>query len=133
MIPNKKADLHKTASKELEEKLPQIFSIQNTRKVNNDYTVSFKNSYYQLDQEQPISVYKKDIVTMEEWLNGEIKIRLNNKYLNYSVLPERPKKQCDIKLSAIVTKKPSGWKPPKSHPWRNSFLFSKTPSTVREI
>lgn len=134
VVPNKKADLHKKASEELKEKLPQIFSIQNTRKVNNDYTVMFKNSYYQLDLgRQPISIYKKDVVTMEEHLNGEIKIRLKDKYLNFFVLPERPKKQCDVNLPAITAKKSSGWKPPTNHPWRSSFLINKSSNIIRKI
>ena len=134
VIPNKKADLHKKVSEELKVKLPQIFSIQNTRKVNNDYTVMFRNSYYQLDlYEQQTSIYKKDVVVMEEHLNGEIKIRLKNHYLKYSVLPERPKKQCEVNLAAITPRKQSGWKPPIDHPWRSSFLVNKSSNIFRKI
>jgi len=128
VVPDKKVDLHKKVNRRTKEKLPQIFSIQNTRKVNNDYTVMFETKYYQLDPTQDIVVYKKDEVTVEKHLNGEVKIRLRNTYLKYKELPERPKKQCDIKLPAITQKKPSGWKPPVNHPWKNSFLFTKQKS-----
>lgn len=128
VAPNKKADLHKKVNKETKEKLPQIFSVQNTRKVNNDYTVMFENKYYQLDLTQDIVVYKKDEVIVEKHLDGEIKIRLKNTCLKYSELPEKPKKQCDVKLMAITQKKPSSFKPPVDHPWRNSLIFTKQKS-----
>jgi len=36
-------------SKQTDKKLPQIFSIQEIRKVNNDYTIMFKNQFFQLE------------------------------------------------------------------------------------
>ncbi|VAW18958.1 Mobile element protein, partial [hydrothermal vent metagenome] len=125
VVPNKKADLHKKASNRMKEKMPQIFSVQNARKINNDYTVMFKTKYYQLDSTQDIVVYKKDAVIVEEHLTGEVKIRMKDIYLKYSILPERPKKQCSVDLIAITQKIPSSWKPPRNHPWRNSLIFAK--------
>lgn len=123
VIPNRRKNLHKTLSKQTKEKLPQIFSVQEQRKVNNDYTIMYKTKYFQLNQEQPTTVYKKDTVVVEEHLDGSVKINLKNNYLNYTVLPNRPKKEIDIKLPAITTKKQSSYKPPIDHPWRNPFLF----------
>ncbi len=128
VVPNKKADLHKKVGKKIQEKLLQIFSVQNARKINNDYTVMFKTKYYQLDSVQDIVVYKKDTVIVEEHLGGEVKIRMKDTYLKYSILPERPKKQCAVNLIAITQKTPSGWKPPINHPWRNEWLFTKQKS-----
>lgn len=125
VIPQKKNNLHKKLTKQLQKKLPQIFSVQSQRKVNNDYTVRFKNQYFQLDRQQPTTVYKKDAVIIEEHLNNTTKINLKEHYLNYQVLPERPKKQIDIKLPALTRQKPT-WKPPANHPWRRPFLSSKT-------
>ena len=89
-------------SKQIKEKLPQIFSIQNQRKVNNDYTVMFKNNFLQLDREQTTTVYKKEAVIVEEHLDKTIKLRLKDNYLNYKALPERPKKEINIKLPALT-------------------------------
>jgi len=122
--PNRRKDLHKKVTKQTKDQLPQIFSIQKQRKVNNDYTIRFENDYLQLEQEQPTTVYKKDTIIMEKHLDGSIKINLNNKYLNYKVLPDRPKKEIDIKLPAITTKRQSNYIPPANHPWRNPFIFS---------
>ena len=122
--PNRRKDLHKKVTKQTKDQLPQIFSIQKQRKVNNDYTIRFENDYLQLEQEQPTTVYKKDTIIMEKHLDGSTKINLNNKYLNYKVLPDRPKKEIDIKLPAITTRRQSNYIPPANHPWRNPFIFS---------
>ncbi|MBU4369421.1 ISNCY family transposase [Patescibacteria group bacterium] len=125
VVPNRRADLHKPLNKTIRARLPQIFSIQDKRKVMNDYTIRFEKQYFQLKQEQPTTVYKKDTVTVERRLNGEIKINLKGHYLNYTELPERPKKEINVKLAALTNRKPSQWKPPENHPWRNQFLWNK--------
>lgn len=119
VIPNKNIDLHKPLGNDLKGRLSQIFSVQSQRIVCNDYTVMFKNRYFQLEQKQPTTVFKKDTVIIEEHLNGEIKICLKDKYLNYKVLPERPKKM-NVLLPAIARQR-TAWKPPINHPWRKSF------------
>jgi hypothetical protein len=91
----------------------------------NDYTIRFENQYFQLDQEQPVIVYKKDSVIIEKHLGGDIKINLKERYLNYILLPERPKKEIDVNLIALTRIKQSNWKPPINHPWRNQFLRDK--------
>ena len=125
--PKRKKDLHKKINKQTKEKLPQIFSIQDQRKVNNDYTIMFKNNFLQLDREQTTTVYKKDTVIVEEHLDKTIKLRLRNNYLNYKTLPERPKKEINIKLPALTKQiQSSTYKPPANHPWRTQLLFDKT-------
>ncbi len=130
VIPNRKANLHRKVNEQIRERLPQIFSRQSPRMVHNDYTIMFENKYFQLGREQPISVYKKDAVIIEEHLAGGVKINLNGHYLNYTVLPERPKKQIDVELAAITPRKQSDWKPPADHPWRRSFVQSRQTVSV---
>ena len=130
VIPNKRTDLHKTISQPLKEKLPQIFSIQEQRKINNDYTIMFKKNFFQLDKKQPITVYKKDIVIVEEHLNNEIKLFFKNQYLNYFVLSERPKKEINIKLAALTPQEQNSYKPPANHPWRNFIINPKKVSNI---
>ena len=125
VIPPRKKDLHRKLNVSAKEKLPQIFSIQSARKINNDYTIRFKNKYYQLDKLQPVTVYKKDAVIMEEFLNGVVKINLKERYLNYWVLPEKPKKEINVKLPALTSREPNGWRPPADHPWRKYSLTVK--------
>ena len=62
---------------------------------------------------------------IEKHLNGDIKINLKERYLNYTILPERPKKEIDVKLPALTITKQSDWKPPANHPWRRQLFFNK--------
>lgn len=132
VTPQNNANLHRKTDKELKAKLPQIFSVQSQRKVNNDYTVLFKNRFFQLLEVQPTTIYKKDHVTVEEHLNGLMKISFKGHYLKYEELPERPKKVADLKLPALTTHK-SGYSPPANHPWRKFHLPVKKSVQVKQI
>lgn len=121
----KPSDLHRRLDKK-EIELEKILSIQSKRTVNNDYTIRFKNKYYQLNLQQPqTTVYKRDAVTVEERLNGEIKISLGDKYLDFTQLPARPEKEIKIQLAALTNRPPTAWKPPINHPWRAYVLNNK--------
>lgn len=122
---NRKKDLHRNLNKQTENSLDQILSIQNTRVINNDYTIRFNSSYYQLTRRQTTTVYKRDKVIVEERLNGEIKFRLRDTYLNYFSLPERPKKEIDIKLPALTRQIQGSYVPPANHPWRKMYIYKK--------
>ena len=69
-------------------------------------------------------VRKKERVLVEQRTDGSIHIFLRGKYLNYVVLPERPRKIVKAKVPALTTSK-SPWKPPVDHPWRRPFLVKK--------
>lgn len=125
VVAKKESDSHQKLDAQKIDQLSQIFSVQSVRKVGNDYTIRFNNNYYQLSQTQPTTVYKKDAVTIEEYLSGEVKISLRNHHLNYSCLPERPKKEIDVKLAALTSRATTNWKPPADHPWRKSFFINK--------
>jgi len=125
VAPKNKANFHKKLSLEAKSKLKQIFSIQSTRKVQNDYTIRFKNKYFQLEQIQNTTVFKKDSIIVEEHLDGNIFLRKKDKYLKFKLLPGRPRKEIDLKLIALTKTKPD-WIPPQDHPWR-SFKVSNKP------
>lgn len=113
-------DAHRPLTEEMRARLPSIFSIQSKRTVNNDYTIQFKNRWYQLSATQDTTVYKRDTVTIEERLDGTVHIRLKNTYLAHMVIPKRPK-SARMKVTALTGEKPI-WKPPANHPWRKRPL-----------
>ncbi len=125
VIAKKKNNLHRKLNEQQKIELKKILSIQSERSINNDYTIRFKNNYYQLEEVQSTTVYKRDKVVIEEHLDGSLKIALRDKYLDYFKLPTKPKKEIDVKLIALTKQKPIGWKPPFNHPWRQSFLYNK--------
>ena len=124
VVPAKKGNVHRKLTNIEKEKLNQIFSRQEIRYVNNDFTVRYKGKWFQLSEEQPTLVRRKEKVLIEERINGSIFISLRNRYLNYKELPARPEK---VKMKIIaLTRTKSSWKPPANHPWRKPFIIPKT-------
>jgi hypothetical protein len=118
-------DLHRTLTKIDTENLETIFSKQHTRKVHNDFTISFKGVWHQLSEQQPTTVLRKDTVLLEERLDGTVWISIRGKYLKYTVLPERSKKVIKMHITAL-TRERQIWKPPADHPWKRPFILSKS-------
>lgn len=120
--PASTADLHRVLGAKERKSLPSVFSRQETRTVRNDFTFSFKTNWYQITKHQPVTVCKKDIVTVEEHLDATLHVRLRGKELAIAVLPERPKK---LKVQFVIAKTAMPQKPPKKpaadHPWRQQI------------
>ncbi len=116
VVPAKIGNTHKPLSEIDKKNLNRIFSVQSIRRINNDFTIQFKNKWYQLEELQPATVRARDKVLVEEWLDGIIHFSLREKYLSYIILPERPKKIKQLPL--ILTTHELNWKPPLNHPWR---------------
>lgn len=123
--PRVKANLHKKLNQTEIKKLDSVFSRQYRRTVRSDWTVSFNKQWYQLTLQQPVTVCKNNIITVEQRLDGSVHFRLRGKYLNYELLPERPRKAKDNALWVLAagqksTPKPNA-KPAPNHPWRKTI------------
>jgi len=119
--PRAKADLHKKLTKQEKSKLDSIFSRQYQRTIRNDFTISHKKNWYQLTKDQPVTICKQGKVTVEERMDKTIHFRLRGKYLNYKLLPERPKKiNAGKNTLQWVIPKTSNYRPPADHPWRQT-------------
>lgn len=117
-----KANMHTPLTVAERKQLPSILSRHTQRVVQNDFTFSFNSQWYQLQKQQPVTVCKKDRVVVEGHTDGEIFVQLRGKYLNYQILPQRPKRST-IKSWVLTTAKDQGpkqiQKPSKYHPWRH--------------
>lgn len=123
--PKNKTNLHQQLNQKEIKQLPGIFSRQKERTILNDFTFSFNNQWHQLIKEQPATICKKDIVIVEERLDHSIHIRLRGKYLNYKLLPQRPKKlNNQTKLPWVLHANTQARKPRANHPWRLIFKAS---------
>lgn len=115
----KDGDIHRPLTETDRKNGNRIFSIQAKRKVNNDFTIQFKNHWYQLVEIQSTTVRARDTVLVEEWLDGTIHLSLREHYLAYIVLPERPKRA--KRQPTILTTHKLNWKPKANHPWKKLF------------
>jgi len=121
VVPQKRGNVHRKITEIEKKQLDQVFSKQKIGYINNDFTVRYQGKWFQLSEKQPVLVRKKEKILVEERISGEIFFSLRGKYLNYTVLPERPKKIIEAKVPALTTAK-SCWKPPDDHPWRKFIL-----------
>lgn len=125
-LPAKKTDdFH--APLNLKENLHQIFTVRSDRLVNNDFTVRFKSKWFQLDEAQPKTVLQKSKVTVEEYLNGELKIRQKDDYLNFKEISKQDletlrKQRKEQKTYVLVSNQNKVYRPPASHPWRRHMM-----------
>ena len=116
-----KTNLHKKLNEQEKKKLDSIFSRQDEKVVMNDFTISHKKNYYQLEKDQPVTICKRDSITVEERMDQSIHLRLRGKYLHYKLLPERPKKIHGGKNNLQwVIPKSTAHVPPADHPWRQT-------------
>lgn len=122
VISIKDGNVHRELTQKERVQLKSIFSIKSTRRVNLDFTIQFKNHFYQLEEIQATTIRPKDKVLVEEHLDGTIHFRFKEHYLKCFILPEKPKKIS--RQPAILTTHPLNYKPPSDHPWRK-FKFGR--------
>lgn len=125
--PASSANAHRPLTAKEQKDLDAVFSRQETRVVRNDFTFSYHTAWYQLTPDQPVTVCKKDVITIEERLDGILKFRLRGKYLATIVLPTRPKRVTVQTPWVIVkTKTTTPWRPAHDHPWRHRSSTATT-------
>ena len=125
--PTASVNLHRPLTADERKNLDSIFSRHSERTVQNDFTFAFKNQWYQLIATQSIAVQKKDIITVEEYLDHTIHVRRRGKELQYLILPDRPaplRRGIPWVLATSSAPRPA-WKPAPDHPWRQR-LFVKS-------
>lgn len=128
-------NLHRPLTADEKKNLASIFSRQTRRTVQNDFTFAFGNQWYQLVATQSIAIRKKDIVTVEEHLDGTIHVRLRGKELRYTTLPARPKPASRMIPWVLATSSSSAlrpaWRPAPDHPWRRQQFVRSVPTPAR--
>lgn len=70
--------------------LAAILSIQIQRQVQNDFTIRHRNRFFQLQESQPVRVYPKAQITVQERLDGSMQLVFKNRRLKFHSIPDRP-------------------------------------------
>lgn len=127
VVPAHEGDVHRSMSIFERENLLASFSVQNTRVVSNDFCIQFENQWIQLAHMQPTLVCRRDTVVIEKRIDGTLKVKLREKYLEFILLPRRPEKlreKITALVSAPLVRVPH--KPKTNHPWRQFKYGSNT-------
>jgi hypothetical protein len=115
----READIHRRAGRKLN--LDRVLSFQEERVVQNDWTVRWRNRWFQLTEaNQKLSLARARIVVIER-LDGGIELVFRGRTLEWVELPGRPK--AAVQTQKKTRKGTSGgqWRPGKHHPWRKRF------------
>ena len=107
-----KADLHRPVPKTID--LDRIFCIKNKAALHNDFTVQYKNRFYQVTE----AIRTKE-VTVEESFTGIVSLYHNDKKLKAKIIAKRPQRK-----KALRQPRKPRYIIPKEHYYRK-FHFSK--------
>jgi len=120
VFPKKKEDLHRRIPEDIV--LAEVLCFEESRQVQNDWTVRWRNQFFQLTKRNEALGLVKQRVTVREKLNGMIQLVYKGHILAYEKLQERPKK-ISLKVKP-VTRNRTAWKPAPDHPWRTCWSRS---------
>ena len=99
------ADIHRTATGI---DLNNVFCLQDTRQVHNDWTVTLNAQFIQLlRSDTPVPPPRSNVV-LRHWLDGSLHIFWNEHELTFSLLPAQPR-----------PKQPASRPSTTNHPWRS--------------
>ena len=126
-----RSDLHRRVSRRM--KLARVLSFQEERVVQNDWTIRWRNRWFQLTKENRKLALEKRKLTVCEQLDGTVLLLLGKRELAWEELPERPVRAAKVKsVGPPKSKSGEGRKPSVSHPWRRPYK-SPTVSTVASV
>jgi len=118
-------DLHRRVRRGV--KLERVLSFQEDRVVQNDWTIRWRNRWFQLTRENQKLALVNRHVTVCEQLDGTVLILLGNRELAWQELPERPAKVRPV--TAPQRGQGGRRKPSANHPFRRPFKTPEKTST----
>lgn len=89
VAPALPVNLHSPLTAKERTHLQSIFARKEERTVQNDFTISYNTQWYQLAKDQPVTVCKKDRITVEERLDDSRHFRLRGKELHVTPIMKR--------------------------------------------
>lgn len=99
-------------------RLKDVLCWEDTRRVQNDWTVRWRNRWFQVDvRHEGLGLAGKEI-TVRERLDGSLALLWRGQFLRFRELRQRPIR-VPIAPPAVPRK---SWTPPEGHPWRLAAL-----------
>ena len=93
--PREQSDLHRRVPRGVN--LERVLSFQEARIVQNDWTIRWRNRWFQLTQENRKLALVKRTLTVCELLDGTVLLLLGKRVLAWEELPERPQGIAKVK------------------------------------
>jgi transposase len=109
-----RGDLHRRVPHGLD--LGRVLSIQETRTVQNDWTVRFENRWFQLAEAHQKLALAGRPITVSRRLDGALELLYGGRELSYRELAVAPQREVAIEIRSS-----QGQRPPADHPWRRGL------------
>lgn len=116
--PSDVANVHRSAEGY---DLDAICSYQETRVVQNDYTIRYCHTTYQIDPRAAQPGLRRGRVTVQVRLDGTLWLWFRGQYLPFEPVPTRPAKEKPTRRRKAPPPTRQPYVPPADHPWRRSF------------
>jgi transposase len=110
------ADVHRAVPRDLKEAL----SWEEARVVQQDWTITWKNRYFQIAKEHEVLCLARKNIMVRELRCGSIQLIAGRQRLRFKELPARPRR---VAPKALTGKSP----PALNHPWRKLGAAAGTP------
>ncbi|MBE3043864.1 ISNCY family transposase [Candidatus Bathyarchaeota archaeon] len=95
--------------------LDDVLCWEETRTLNNDWTVRYENRWFQILAQSPLPPARGK-VTIRKRLDGSLHILYRGRNVAFEELPTRPAQETEVTI-----KPRKKWKPAPDHPWRNGL------------
>jgi transposase len=109
--PASSVDYHTPLSEGI--RLEDVFCFEDTRTINNDWTIRYESRLFQLKAQSNLPPAKNK-VTVRKRLDGSMQILYRDRPLDYKEISSRPEV-----VKAELIKPRTNWKPSPDHPWRS--------------
>ena len=128
--PLEQEDYHRPIPKEL--KLNDVFCFEEHRVLQNDWTIRYKNRYYQIDKDNTPLPKPKDKILLRTHLDGEMQLLYGDMPLAFrpvsqKELHQQPRQQKKIPVATAKTRPTT--KPAQNHPWRQGCTLMRNETT----
>jgi transposase len=132
VVAKQRSDLHRRLPYRVD--LDQVLAFEEERVVQNDWTVRWRNRWFQLTAANGRLGLAGRRVLVREQLDGTIRLVYSGRELEWRELPGRPERaprpsqaggQVQAKTSA------EAWRPAENHPWRRSFQRRQAATSAR--
>lgn len=108
--------------------LEETLSWRTDRTLLNDFTLRFKNQFFQILDPAPARVRPGNKITIEIRLDGSAHLRFKGCYMPFKRILKRSaksQKAMDKRLRGLFEPKSTAHAPPRDHPWRASYKTTR--------